>query len=67
MESKSIRRIRLQRKYCLLTGWDYRTVPWLNVSGIWLERAGFNSGDRVGIKIGKHKLVIKNLGADIGQ
>jgi len=33
----------------------------LNLSGVWLERHGFNVGDSVKIFIQKHKLIIKSL------
>jgi len=35
-----------------------REVPWLNVSGVWLEQAGFSIGDRVNIKVGRKRLII---------
>ena len=39
---------------------SYRQVPWLNVSGLWLERAGFHAGDQVEIIVTENQLVIKN-------
>ena len=39
----------------------YKAVPMLNLSGVWLERHGFNVGDSVKIFIQKHKLIIKSL------
>ncbi len=33
-------------------------VPWLNVSGRWLEEAGFRIGDPVVITVNKGKLII---------
>lgn len=37
-----------------------KDVPWLNVSGVWLEELGFNVGDRVRI-IPREKLLIIEL------
>lgn len=65
MQTKSIRQIRLQSKSRpLVTCWQDKVVPWLSLSGVWLERAGFNPGDRVEITIGRRELIIKNLGTD---
>jgi toxic protein SymE len=36
-----------------------RYVAWLNVSGLWLEKAGFNVGDQVEITVGEETLMIK--------
>lgn len=35
-----------------------KEVPWLNVSGVWLEKAGFPIGTSVKIRILKNELVI---------
>lgn len=35
-----------------------KQVPWLNVSGVWLEQAGFSAGDQVEITVRKHQLII---------
>lgn len=34
-------------------------VPWLNLSGLWLQRAGFEIGDSISIAIEERKLIIK--------
>lgn len=38
-----------------------RDYPWLNVSGLWLEQAGFKVGDAVEITVEQNTLIIKNL------
>jgi len=38
-----------------------KQVPWLNVSGIWLEQAGFNIGLQVEIIVRDQELIIKPL------
>jgi len=50
-------RVRVSRKH--FSG--YKTVPWLNLSGVWLERNGFNAGDSVEVSISNRQLVIKSL------
>lgn len=64
MIRKPIRKIRLQSKYQpRIKQWNgYKQLPWLNVSGIWLEQAGFKAGDQVEITIENEKLIIKNTG-----
>ena len=37
-------------------GW--KSVPWLNLSGIWLEKAGFDIGDSITIAVTPNKIVI---------
>jgi toxic protein SymE len=63
MNTRNTRQVKLHTKYRPLTGnrWpDYRQVPWLNVSGVWLERAGFRAGDAVEITVAENQLIIKN-------
>ena len=38
-----------------------KQVPWLNVSGVWLEQAGFNIGLQVEIIVRDQELIIKPL------
>ena len=61
-QTTMIRRIKLQGKYrprqTAYTG--LQEVPWLNVSGLWLEAAGFKAGDRVEITVTANTLVITN-------
>jgi len=36
----------------------YKYLPWLNVSGVWLEQAGFNIGDMLEIHVCAGQLTI---------
>jgi len=38
-----------------------KQVPWLNVSGVWLEQAGFGIGDQIEITVRQNELIIKPL------
>jgi len=62
------RTVKLHSKYRALTrSWNYspgKTVPWLNVSGLWLKNAGFNIGDRVSITTREKLLIIEPLEAE---
>jgi len=71
-----IRRAKLHGKYragsiawgshyrgCDYSGHPGRYVPWLNVNGLWLERAGFNVGDPIEISVKNKELTIKKLAA----
>ena len=64
MKKKTTRLVRLHRKYRNVEGSLYskplRAIPWLNISGVWLEEAGFNAGDAVEITIKENTLIIKN-------
>jgi toxic protein SymE len=63
MIQQTKRKVKLHTKYRDLAAgrWpSYRPVPWLNVSGVWLERAGFRAGDAVEITVAENQLVIKN-------
>jgi toxic protein SymE len=42
--------------------YDYKQVPWLNLSGHWLEKAGFKIGDLIAVSVGKNTLTIKKVG-----
>jgi hypothetical protein len=65
MIEKKRRLIHLSSKYReLCTCREDRVVPWLTVSGIWLQSAGFKPGDCVEITIGRNELIIKNLSVD---
>lgn len=67
-KQNSTRTVKLHSKYRALTkSWGYspgKEVPWLNVSGVWLEHAGFNIGDPVEITVEEKTLVIKNIASD---
>ncbi|MDQ0108948.1 toxic protein SymE [Chitinophaga terrae (ex Kim and Jung 2007)] len=36
----------------------YKKVPWLNLSGVWLEKIGFDVGDNITIVVQNKSLVI---------
>lgn len=58
MVVRNPRAVKLQPKHRILT-YGYRTVPWLSVSGIWLEELGFKAGDTVRILTGEKQLIIE--------
>lgn len=60
---KDKRRIKLhaQNRVSRASCTGLKQVPWLNVSGAWLERAGFGVGARVEITVRENELVIKPL------
>jgi toxic protein SymE len=37
----------------------YKRVPWINLAGFWLEKAGFEIGDTISISVADKTLVIK--------
>lgn len=45
----------------------YKYLPWLNLSGVWLEQAGFAIGDQLEITVCNGHLEIKNLSANGDQ
>lgn len=57
---KQIKRARLQSKYYTPTYRSRvgRNLPWLNVNGLWLERAGFGIGQEIEIWVENRKLTI---------
>ncbi|PVD49352.1 hypothetical protein DC498_25475 [Terrimonas sp.] len=64
MAKERIRRVKLHGKNRPSGhgGWlcnTYKAVPWLNVSGLWLEQAGFKVGDAVEITVEQNTLIIK--------
>jgi toxic protein SymE len=69
MAMKSIRKAKLHYKH-RVSGGDWsdpgkcKTIPWLNVSGLWLEQAGFRVGDAVQIVVEHNTLTIKNCSTD---
>jgi len=58
MEQKNIKQVKLHYKSRLNTKQLNRDVPWLNVSGLWLERAGFGIGQQIEIAVENRKLTI---------
>ncbi|MBV7532997.1 SymE family type I addiction module toxin [Chitinophaga sp. sic0106] len=63
MNQKLIRRGKLHGRYQELRNyWKRgRYVPWLNIRGLWLEKAGFHVGDPIEITVEKGVLIIKNV------
>jgi toxic protein SymE len=68
MANKNIRQVKLQGKYREVNrdwnGSQYKEIPWLNVSGVWLEKAGFKAGSRIEITVEDNLLIIKNCTAN---
>jgi toxic protein SymE len=56
-----LKRIKLHSKHRQRINRPSGDVPWLNVNGLWLERAGFGVGQRVEIEIENRRLIIKAL------
>jgi hypothetical protein len=54
------KQVKLQPKTRYLA-FSQKNVPWLNVSGIWLEQAGFKVGGQVEITVEQNQLIIKAL------
>jgi toxic protein SymE len=65
MTEKRTRTVKLHSKHRDLSGgWQRgKEVPWLQVSGVWLEEAGFTVDDPVEIRIENQMLIIKNVAA----
>lgn len=61
MAEKTIKRIKLQPKHRALAWGNYKVVPWLTISGVWLEQNGFKIGGTVIITIEENQLIIKPL------
>jgi toxic protein SymE len=59
MAKENIRQVKLHSKYRALQN-NSKQIPWLNVSGVWLEKAGFKVGDQVEITVKNNLLIIKN-------
>ena len=55
MKQKSVRQVRVYGKY-------RRFSPWVTMSGLWLEQAGFTIGDHLRISVENKKLIIVNHG-----
>lgn len=60
MTGKTTKQIKLQPKHRALS-WGSKIVPWLSVSGVWLEQNGFKAGDTVTITVEKNQLIINPL------
>ena len=56
-----LKRMKLHGKSRLNVKGRNRDVPWLNVNGLWLERAGFGVGQVIEIEVSERRLIIKAL------
>jgi hypothetical protein len=54
------KKVKLQPKHRVLV-YGQKVVPWLSVSGVWLEQAGFNVGDQVEIVVIGNQLIINQV------
>jgi toxic protein SymE len=70
MQTKTIRQVKIYSRY-RTSGkrglGQNKEVPWLNVSGLWLQQAGFNIGDRLKITVENNRLTIINQQTDGDQ
>lgn len=69
MSNKLVRKVKLHGKRRELgSSWSSpgrcKQIPWLNVSGLWLEAAGFKVGDALEITVTQNTLNIKNCSSD---
>jgi hypothetical protein len=55
------RRITLHSRYQERAYGAEKEVPWLNVSGLWLEKLGFKAGDKVEITMREKLLIIQPI------
>ena len=58
---RQIKQAKLHGKYRRNITQPSRDVPWLNVNGLWLERAGFGVGQVIEIEVSDRRLIIKAL------
>jgi toxic protein SymE len=59
MADKQKKTVKLQPKHRQLAWGNYKVVPWLTLSGIWLEENGFKIGQQVEITVKQNELIIK--------
>lgn len=65
MPIRNSKQVKLQSKYRKLA-YGHKTVPCLNVSGVWLAKLGFKVGDTVRI-LTREKLLIIEILEDKGK
>ncbi|WP_163411599.1 SymE family type I addiction module toxin [Flavobacterium ajazii] len=58
MAIQNPKQVKLQPKHRALT-YGCKKVPWLSVSGVWLEELGFKAGDMVRILTSEKQLIIE--------
>jgi toxic protein SymE len=56
---KKTRKLKIYSKTHQRAWNNHKDAPWLNVSGLWLDKAGFNIGCVVEITVAKNQLIIK--------
>jgi len=65
MAKNSIKQVKIQGKYrasqSKYLGASGKEVPWLSLSGVWLEQSGFNIGDCVRVVSRSGLLVIERV------
>lgn len=61
MTEKTTRKVKLQPRYRALAWDNEKIVPWLTLSGVWLEQNGFKAGDTVTITVEQNQLTIKTI------
>ena len=59
METTTGKKVRMQGKSRHSVKSSNRQVPWLTVSGVWLEKSGFNIGDVLRITRREKLLIIE--------
>lgn len=64
MAVRKNKQVKLQPKYQYLVG-GQKIVPWLNISGVWLEELGFKVGERVRITTRDKLLIIEPLETEV--
>lgn len=57
------KQVKLQSRYRSCAGGE-KAVPWLTISGMWLERLGFRAGDILRLTVREKLLIIEPLGDD---
>jgi len=55
------RQIKLHPRHRALSWGRYKIVPWLTLSGVWLETLGFHAGEWVRITTRERLLIIEPL------
>jgi toxic protein SymE len=62
MAQKTIKLVKLHGKYHYRCGrFTGRELPWLNLSGVWLEKAGFAVDQAIEVTVSRRKLIIKAI------
>ena len=66
MLTSNNRQIKLQPKHRDQSG-NHTIVPWLNISGVWLEELGFKVGDMVKITTRDRLLIIEPIEGEVKE